>query len=103
MLIFAYIIDGLATVLGLVLTIVYWLLFIRVLISWVNPDPYNPIVQFLHRSTDPILEPVCKMLMPLTYRIHIDLSPLVTFFLIIFLQRSLVGMLFYIARMLKHM
>jgi len=103
MLIFAYIIDGLATVLGLGLTILYWLLFIRVLISWVNPDPYNPIVQFLHRSTDPILEPMRRILMPLTYRIHIDLSPLVAFFLLSFLQRSLVGMLFHIARMLKYM
>lgn len=101
MFILAYIIDGLATVLGLVLTIMYWLILIRALISWVSPDPHNPIVQFLHRATDPILEPLRQLLMPLTMRIRIDLSPLLAFFIIVFLQRSLVGVLFRIAYMLK--
>ena len=101
MFVLAYIIDGFAAVLGLVLTILYWLILIRVLISWVSPNPYNPIVQFLHRATDPILEPLRHLLMPLTMRIRIDLSPLLAFFIIVFLQRSLVGVLFRIAYMLK--
>lgn len=101
MFILGYILDGLAAVLGLALTILYWLILIRALISWVNPDPYNPIMQFLHRSTDPVLEPLRRMLAPLTHRIYIDLSPLAAFFIIVFLQRSLVGVLFHLARMLK--
>lgn len=101
MFIIAYIIEGLATVLGLALTIMYWLILIRALISWVSPDPYNPIVQFLHRATDPLLEPLRYLLMPLTMQIRIDLSPLLAFFLIVFLQRSLVGVLFHIAYLLK--
>ena len=101
MFIIAYIIEGFATVLGLALTIMYWLILIRALISWVSPDPYNPIVQFLHKTTDPLLEPLRYLLMPLTMQIRIDLSPLLAFFLIVFLQRSLVGVLFHIAYLLK--
>ena len=101
MFVIAYILEGLATVLGLGLTIMYWLILVRALISWVNPDPYNPIVQFLRRATDPVLEPLRRLMMPLTMQIHIDLSPLLAFFIIVFLQRSLVGILFHIAYMLK--
>ena len=101
MFILAYIIEGFATVLGLALTIMYWLILIRALISWVSPDPYNPIVQFLRRTTDPVLEPLRYLLMPLTMRIRIDLSPLLAFFIIVFLQRALVGVLFHIAYLLK--
>ena len=101
MFIIAYIIEGFATVLGLALTIMYWLILIRALISWVSPDPYNPIVQFLHKTTDPLLEPLRYLLMPLTMQIRIDLSPLLAFFLIVFLQKSLVGVLFHIAYLLK--
>ena len=101
MFIIAYIIEGFATVLWLALTVMYWLILIRALISWVSPDPYNPIVQFIHRTTDPVLEPLRSLMMPVTMRIRIDLSPLLAFFLIIFLQRSLVGVLFHIAYMLK--
>ncbi|MFH1460315.1 MAG: YggT family protein [Candidatus Omnitrophota bacterium] len=101
MFIIAYILDGLATVLGLGLTCLYWMILIRALISWVNPDPYNPIVVFLRRMTDPVLEPLRQLLMPLTMQIHIDLSPLLAFFIIVFLQKSLVGMLFHISYNLK--
>ncbi|MFH2145022.1 MAG: YggT family protein [Candidatus Omnitrophota bacterium] len=101
MFILGYILDGLAAILGLALMVLYWLILIRALISWVNPDPNNPIVQFLRRATDPVLEPLRRILAPLTYRIHIDLSFLAAFFIIVFLQRSLVGVLFRLARMLK--
>ena len=101
MFVFAYIIDGLAMVLNLILTILYWLILIRVLISWVSPDPSNPVVQFLRQTTNPVLEPLRRLLMPLTYRIHIDLSPLIAFFIIIFLRRALVGTLLHLSYMLK--
>jgi YggT family protein len=101
MFIIAYILEGLATVLGLCLTIYYYLLLARVLISWVNPDPYNKIVVFLRTMTDPVLEPLRRVFLPLTMQIRVDISPIIAFFIIIFLQRSLVGMLFHIAYMLK--
>ncbi len=53
---------------------IYWLLIIaRVLISWVNPDPFNPIVQGLSRATDPVLEPLRRVIPPIG---PIDISPL---------------------------
>lgn len=101
MFIIAYIVEGLAAVTGLGLTVLYWLILLRALISWVNPDPYNPIVQFLQRTTDPVLEPLRRLMMPLTMQIHVDLSPLFAFFIIVFLQKSLVGILYHIAYLLK--
>lgn len=101
MFILIYIINGLATVSDFGLTILYWLILIRVLISWVSPDPYNPIVQFLTRTTDPVLEPIRRMMMPLTSRILIDFSPLIAFFIIVFLRRNLVAILYQLSYTLK--
>jgi YggT family protein len=80
---------ALAKIVDIVLTIFYWLILIRALLSWVNPDPFNPIVQFLYRSTEPVLEPVRRML-PFSLRLGIDISPLLVFLAIIFLKSFLV-------------
>ncbi|MBU1061116.1 MAG: YggT family protein [Candidatus Omnitrophica bacterium] len=81
--------SAIATLLNIVLTILYWLLLIRALISWVNPDPHNPIVMFLYKTTEPILYPIRKML-PLQFGIGIDLSPIIAFLILIFLRSFLV-------------
>lgn len=60
-----------------------------VLLSWVNPDPYNPIVRFLRAATDPVLLPFRRLLMPLTQQIRIDFSPILAFLLIGMLQSVL--------------
>ncbi|MCA9400779.1 MAG: YggT family protein [Candidatus Omnitrophica bacterium] len=78
-----------AQIMDIVLFWMYWLILIRALISWVNPDPYNPIVQFIHRATEPILFPI-RRFMP---SMAIDISPIIAFFLIIFLQSFLVASL----------
>ena len=44
-----------ATILDLALTIYMWLIIARALLTWVNPDPFNPIVQFLYKVTEPVL------------------------------------------------
>ena len=80
---------ALAKILDIVLTILWWLIIIRALISWVNPDPYNPIVQFLYKTTEPILYPIRKIL-PLHFKIGIDISPLIAILIIYFLQIFLV-------------
>jgi YggT family protein len=59
--------------------------------SWVNPDPYNPIVQFLTRITEPVLRPLRK-LVP-AYRLGIDLSPLIAILIIYFLEIAVVDTL----------
>ena len=86
-------VDALASVVSILLTIMYWLILIRALISWVNPDPFNPIVQFLMRTTEPVLEPVRRLLPPLP----VDISPIIVFFIIIFLQKFLVPSLYDLA------
>ncbi len=90
-------IIAVAQVIGILLTILYWLILIRALISWVNPDPYNSIVQFLYRTTEPILEPIRRFL-PAT---RIDVSPIVAFLGIVFLQSFLVGSLMQLGYMLR--
>ena len=87
----------LARVLDVVLSIMYWLLLIRALISWVNPDPFNTIVQFLHRTTEPILEPIRRFLPMMA----IDISPLIAFFIVMVLKWFLVTTLFDIGLRLK--
>ena len=84
---------ALAKILDVVFTIFYWLILIRALISWVNPDPYNFIVQFLRSVTEPLLEPIRNILPP-RFRFGIDISPLIAILVIWFLQIFLVRTLF---------
>lgn len=84
-----YFLDATAKVLEIVLELYMWIIIIRALLSWVNPDPYNPIVQFLHSITDPILDRV-RRLLPIS-GIGIDFSPIVIILGIIFLQTFLVN------------
>ncbi|PIP20865.1 MAG: hypothetical protein COX40_02460 [Candidatus Omnitrophica bacterium CG23_combo_of_CG06-09_8_20_14_all_40_11] len=87
-------------VLGVLLTILYWLILIRALISWVNPDSFNPIVQFLYKTTEPILYPIRKML-PFSLKFGIDISPIIAFLAIIFLKSFLINTLLDLAMRLK--
>jgi len=80
---------GVASVLDIALTIAYWLILVRAIISWVNPDPHNPIVQFLYKTTEPILYPIRKIL-PAGLRWGIDISPIIAFLAIMFLRSFLV-------------
>lgn len=79
---------ALAKILDIALNLYMWILIARAVISWVNPDPYNPIVMFLYRATEPILAPV-RRLIPFR-NLAIDLSPLIVILVIIFLQTFLV-------------
>jgi YggT family protein len=88
MFVFGNIILGVAKVLGIVLNIYMWIIIIRALLSWVNPDPYNPIVQFLTRITEPVLRPLRK-LVP-TWKLGVDLSPLIAILIIYFLEYAVV-------------
>ncbi len=90
MFLLANLLSALAQLLGIALHIYMWIIIIRAVISWVNPDPYNPIVQFLYRTTEPVLRPVRRYL-PVTW--GIDFSPLVVILAIIFLDQFLVASL----------
>jgi len=89
-------IDSLAYILNMALTIYMWLIIARALLTWVNPDPYNPIVRFLYNVTEPVLGWVRSRL-PVVFG-GLDLSPLVVLLGIVFLQRFLVATLIDLAR-----
>lgn len=86
---------AIATILDYILTIANWLVIIRALISWVSPDPYNPIVQFLYKTTEPILAPF-RRLVPV-YNIGLDISPIFALIFIWFLKLFVVRTLFGLA------
>jgi len=88
-------ISAVAIILGYVLTALYWLVIIRALLSWVSPDPYNPIVSFINTVTEPLLAPFRKIIP--SYRIGIDLSPIFALLFIWFLKLFVVNTLFGIA------
>jgi len=92
-------IIALSRVVDLLLTALWWLILIRALVSWVSPSPYNPIVQFLYRTTEPILEPIRRFL-PMR---GIDFSPLVAFLIIMFLRAFLVTTLYDLGVRLRFM
>lgn len=81
------VLEALATVVDYVLWLYMWIIIVRALISWVNPDPWNPIVRFLERATEPVLHPIRRRLV---WGIGIDVSPIIAILIIIFLQVAVV-------------
>ncbi len=90
--------NGIGVILSYLLTIYIWIIIIRALLSWVNPDPYNPIVQILYRLTEPVLAPVRHRMPDIG---GIDASPIVVLLIIFFLQSFLVQSIFDLASMLR--
>lgn len=79
-------------VLGL-LQLYMWVIIARALVSWVNPDPYNPIVRFLVSATEPVLRPVRRLVPPRKLG-GIDLSPLIVIALIWLIRQGLINAFF---------
>src|SRR3990172_9131881 len=92
-------IMAVAKIIDMALTIYMWIIVIRALISWVNPDPYNPIVTFLYRATEPVLGRVRRWL-PLR-GLGIDISPIIVIVAIVFLQSFLLKSLIELAYHLR--
>ena len=91
MFIIGYFIAAVAKVLSIGLNIFFWIVIARAVLSWVNPDPYNPIVRFIHNVTEPVLYQIRKRIP--VYFGGIDLSPIIIFLIIIFLQTFVVNSL----------
>ncbi len=83
--------SSIFTVVIAIVSLYKWVIIISALLSWVNPDPYNPIVQMLYRLTQPAYALV-KRFIPTVFG-GMDLAPLVVIFLLIFLETFL-GRLF---------
>lgn len=91
MIILGNILAGIGTVLDMLLSMVIFLVVARAVISWVNPDPYNPVVRFLNSSTDPLLAPFRRFI-PLIGG-SIDITPIVLLLALYFLKTALVNTL----------
>ena len=100
MAIVGYFISALANVIYYVLFIYMWIIIIRAVLSWVSPDPYNPIVRFIHNVTEPVLYQVRRRL-PVSFG-GIDLSPVIVLLLIMFLQSFVVRSLLHMSQTLIH-
>jgi YggT family protein len=96
MLVFGNFIYALAVVVDYALTIYLWVIIARAVLSWVSPDPYNPIVRFIHDVTEPVLYRIRRAL-PLDLG-GIDISPIIVIMAVIFLQKFLVGSLVGLSR-----
>jgi YggT family protein len=99
MFIFANLLTAIAQILNIVLSIYMWIIIIAALISWVNPDPYNPIVRFLYAVTEPVLRQVRRL-----FRLGfagIDISPMIVILIILFIKRFLITSLIEMALKMK--
>jgi YggT family protein len=92
MFVFGNLFSTIGSILNMLLTIYFWVIFVRALLSWIRPDPYNPIVRT-----------ICKLVDPVTYRISkiiptrvgmIDLAPFILMLIVMFLQEFLVKTIF---------
>ena len=91
-------INALAQILSIALTVYMWIIIISALISWVNPDPYNPVVRFLRGASEPVLRPIRKAL---GLKMQIDISPIIAILGILFLQHFIVGSLIDLAHRMR--
>ncbi len=91
MLVFRNLLVAVATVIDYVLVFFMFITIARAVLSWVSPDPYNPIVRFIHNVTEPVLYQIRKRL-PMMYG-GIDFSPIIVILIIIFLRIFVVNSL----------
>jgi YggT family protein len=84
MFVFRNLLIAVATVIDYVLVFYMFITIARAVLSWVSPDPYNPIVRFIHNVTEPVLYQIRKRV-PIMFG-GIDFSPIIVLLIIIFLR-----------------
>jgi len=99
MFVFGNLLSAVALVLDYALTLFLWIVIARAILSWVNPDPYNPIVRIIYNITEPVLKHI-RTKIPIDLG-GIDFSPIIVFLGIIFLQKFLIGSLFELSATLR--
>lgn len=100
MIIISNFLFAIAKILEMVLGFLLLLIIARAILSWVNPDPFNPIVRFLNSTTDPFMVPI-RNKFPFLCPNGMDFTPLAVLFLIYFLKYFLVSTMFDYARAIK--
>ena len=99
MFVLGYFLQALAGILNIVLTIAMVVVIARAILSWVSPDPYNPIVRIINQLSEPMLFPVRRRV---PYFGGIDFSPIIVLMIIFFLQEFAVNTLYRIAAPMIH-
>ena len=88
MFVFGDLLITIARVVDMLLEVYKWVVIVAALISWVSPDPYNPIVRLLYSVTEPVFRPIRRLI---GHRLGpIDISPIIVILAIIFIQSFLV-------------
>jgi YggT family protein len=99
MFILANLLLAVGRILDILLTIYMWIVIISAIISWVNPDPYNPIVRFLHAVTEPVYRRIRRII---GFRLGIiDISPMIVILVIVFVKYFFIQSLIELAYKLK--
>ncbi|MFV7790318.1 YggT family protein [Aliarcobacter lanthieri] len=80
-------ISSFLTILFSIIFLYKWVVIISAILSWVRPDPYNPIVQMLYRLTEPVYAKI-RQFIPTVFG-GIDLAPIILIFALIFLETFL--------------
>jgi YggT family protein len=93
-------IFAIARLLDLGISLYVIAVILRAVLSWFNPNPYNPGVRFLVRITDPILDRI-RRLLPLGSGVGLDLSPIILIFALLFVKYYLVAGLYQMGAKLK--
>jgi YggT family protein len=96
MIILANFFEAIAVVLDYALTFYMWIVVAWAVLSWVSPDPYNPIVRFINTATEPVFYQIRKRL-PVNFG-GLDISPVIVILAILFLQTFVVNSLHGLAR-----
>lgn len=100
MTVIGYVLLALARLLSLLISIYTFIVAASVIVSWVNADPYNPIVRILRQLTEPVFYRVRFLLPRALMRTGMDFSPILVFFALILLDTVVVNLLFDVARQL---
>jgi len=99
MFILANFIAAVAHIIDILLNIYMWVVIISAALTWVNPDPYNPIVRLLRQLTEPVMAPIRRRI-PLQGA-GIDFSPIIVLLAIVFLRSFLVSSMIQLAGYLR--
>jgi len=94
MFVFANFLAAVAEMINIILSLYMFIIFGRVIISWVSADPYNPIVRFLISATEPVLYPIRRRLPVMG---GIDFAPFLLLLAVFFIKRVIVQSLLQLA------
>ncbi len=99
MVVLSYLVEAIAQTVDVILNLYMWMVIAAALISWVSPDPYNPIVRFLYSVTEPVLYRVRRYVPAVVS--GIDFSPLILIVVIMFARSFVVRSLLHLAYVLR--